>query len=243
MPKSIKRREFLINAGKYSLYSALAYQFGCTLSKVIEDQQEPEEREQKVEEGEPSVVPSSVAVIYGTRYGSTGDTAGWICEGIGTTAVPIDVETVFFPNIMLTYNYFVIGSGVWIDGVHPDLLDLLSTYTSEIEGRIIASFIVCGSDPGSLSGQERIRRYFEQLHRPLDRQPVFNRSFGGRVIVEQLTDKDRKALIHFYRKYLDRELESWDRTDPEAARLFGSDLETSRLSAALSPRIYADKNG
>jgi menaquinone-dependent protoporphyrinogen IX oxidase len=243
MPKSINRRAFLIGAGKYSLYSALAFQFGCTVSKVIEGKQEVEEGEQQVEEREPTVVPSSVAVLYGTRYGSTGDTADWICEGIGTTAVPIDVETVFFPNIMHEYDYFVIGSGVWIDGVHPGLLDLLSSYTTEIEGRIIASFIVCGTDPGSLSGQERIRRYFEQLHKPLDHQPVFNRSFGGRVIVEQLTEADKEALVKFYRKYLDRELESWDRTDPDAARLFGSDLKTSRLSTALSPRIYADKNG
>lgn len=236
MQKKINRRQFLIETGKYSFYSAIAFQFGCNVSKIIE-------REPQVEEVEPPVAPGPVAVLYGTRYGSTGDTADWICEGIGATAEPIDVETVFFPNIMSEFDYFVIGSGVWIDGVHPELLDLLSTYTSEIEGRIIASFIVCGTDPGSLSGQERIRRYFEQLHQPLDRQPVFNRSFGGRVIVEQLTDKDREALVMFYRKYLDRELESWDRTDPDIARLFGGDLKTSRLSTALSPRIYADKDG
>ncbi len=60
------------------------------------------------------------------------------------------------------------------------------------------------------------------------------------MIVEQLTEEDREALIHFYRKYLNRELESWDRTDPDVARLFGSDLRTSRLSRAT--QVRADKS-
>ncbi len=145
MPDKFNRREFLIRAGKYSVYSALALNFGCTVSKVIESEPEIIETE-----------PKSVAVLYGTKYGSTGDTARWICEGIGNTSVPIDVETAFFPNIISQYDYFVIGSGVWTDGVHPELLDLLSMYKADVEGRIIASFIVCGTYPGTLSGKERI---------------------------------------------------------------------------------------
>jgi menaquinone-dependent protoporphyrinogen oxidase len=225
MTDNFNRREFLIRAGKYSVYSALAFNFGCTVSQVIESEPEIIEIESK-----------SIAVIYGTKYGSTGDTARWICEGIGETSALIDVESVFFPNIISEYDYFVIGSGVWIDGVHPELLDLLSTYKTEVEGRIIASFIVCGTAPGTLSGQERIRGYFEQLHQPLVRQPVFNKSFGGRVIVEQLTEEDREALVHFYRKYLSRELESWDRTDPDIARLFGSDTESTIVNRSTQTK-------
>ncbi len=207
----IDRREFLSIAGRYSLYSAMAFGFGCTVSKVVDDTRR-------------------VAIIYGSKYGATGDTAHWIREGIGKGAVAFDIDAISPSRIISNYDLFLIGSGIWMDGVHPRMIELLDENAMEMEKRIIASFIVCLTDPSTVQGRERITGYFEQFHDKLESQPVFNRAFGGRVVIDQLTPEDRIELVEFYRKYLNAELRDWDRTDPEGARGFGNEMNVSFIN-------------
>jgi len=84
--------------------------------------------------------------------------------------------------------------------------------------------MVCGSQDSTEGGRRRIKRYLKQINGPLGYEPALSRSFGGRVIVEQLTREDREALTMFYRKYLKQELSSWDRTDRQKALQFGKEL-------------------
>jgi menaquinone-dependent protoporphyrinogen oxidase len=55
-------------------------------------------------------------------------------------------------------------------------------------------------------------------------KPKINKYFGGRMTIEKLSDKDRKLLDNFYTKVLKKKFENWDRTNPELAKKFGSDL-------------------
>jgi hypothetical protein len=44
------------------------------------------------------------------------------------------------------------------------------------------------------------------------------------LIIEKLSEKDRKLLDNFYNKILKKEFKSWDRTKPEIAEEFGVEL-------------------
>ena len=199
------RRDFLLTAG-ITLALASAYSFGNSIKLLIEDKSE------------------KVALVYGTRYGATEDTAKWIAKGIDSNVDVLNIETIDFDKTIHKYDKFIIGSGIWIDGAHKRLMELLSTYTEQIQPKIIASFIVCGTIGEDDAGKVRIEGYFERFHKPLDVKPALKKHFGGRMIIEKLSDKDRKLLDNFYRKVLKKAFVSWDRTQPEMAEKFGNEF-------------------
>jgi len=204
----MNRRDFLVSTG-IILLSADAYSFGNSLKPLSEGKSE------------------KIALVYGTRYGATEDTAKWIAMGIGSNVDVLNIETVDLDEIIDEYDKFIIGSGIWIDGAHKRLMELLSTHTEQIQPKIIASFIVCGTTGENDAGRTRIEGYFERFHKPLDVKPVLKRHFGGRMIIDKLSEKDRKLLDNFYRNVLKKEFVSWDRTKPENAEKFGIELFAS----------------
>jgi len=199
------RRDFLLSTG-IILVSASAYSFGNSIKTLIEDKSE------------------KVALVYGTRYGATEDTAKWVAKGIGSNVDVLNIETIDFAETIEKYDKFIIGSGIWIDGAHKRLMELLTTYKEQIQSKIIASFIVCGTTGEDDAGKVRIEGYFERFHKPLEIKPSMKRHFGGRMIIDKLTEKDRKLLDNFYRNVLKKEFVSWDRTKPKDAEKFGTEL-------------------
>ena len=199
------RRDFLLTTG-IVLLSASAYSFGNSIKPLIDGRYE------------------KIALIYGTRYGATEDTAKWITKGIGSSVDILNIETLDFKETMTKYDKFIIGSGIWIDGAHKRLMELLSTHTEEMQSKIIASFIVCGTTGVDEAGKVRIEGYFERFHKPLKVKPEMKKHFGGRMIIEKLSEKDRKLLDNFYNNVLKKEFKSWDRTKPEIAEKFGVEL-------------------
>jgi len=202
------RRDFLLAIG-IAFASVSAYSFGNSIKPLIEGKSE------------------KIALVYGTRYGATEDTAKWIVKGIGSNVDLLNIETINFDETMHMYDKFIIGSGIWIDGAHKRLMEFLSTYTEQIQPKIIASFIVCGTTGEDEAGKARIEGYFERFHKPLDVKPVLKRHFGGRMIIEKLSEKDRKLLDNFYRNVLKKEFINWDRTKPEISEKFGVDILAS----------------
>jgi len=196
------RRDFLLTLG-ITLVSASAYSFGENIKEEIQKS-------------------DKIALIYGTRYGATEDTAKWIAKGAGASVEVLNIETINFEETLKKYDKFIIGSGIWIDGAHKRLTELLSTHTKEIESKIIASFIVCGTTGEDEAGKGRIEGYFERFHKPLTLKPERKRYFGGRMVIEKLSEKDRKLLDNFYNKILKKEFVSWDRTQPKQAEKFGT---------------------
>jgi len=199
------RRNFLRSTGMIFL-SASAYSFGNDIKLHLENKSE------------------KIALLYGTRYGATEDTAKWVAKGMGSHVDVLDIETIDFDETLKKYNYFVVGSGIWIDGAHKRLMELFSRHKEQIESKIIASFIVCGTTGEDDAGVGRIEGYFERFHKPLDVKPSLKRHFGGRMSIEKLSEKDRKLLDNFYRNVLKKEFVSWDRTKPKDAEKFGSEL-------------------
>jgi len=206
------RRDFLLTLG-ITLVSASAYSFGNSIKPLIDGKSE------------------KIALIYGTRYGATEDTAKWIVKGIDSSVDILNIENINFDETLDKYDKFIIGSGIWIDGAHKRLMEFLSTNTEEIQSKIIASFIVCGTTGEDEAGKSRIEGYFEHFHKPFAVKPKIKKHFGGRMIIEKLSEKDRKLLDNFYRKVLKKEFISWDRTKPEIAEKFGSELFNKTLSA------------
>ncbi len=201
------RREFLARAGRYSSLSLMALFFGCDVAQITRDEHE------------------RTALVYATKYGATKETAGWIRNGLAFPVDLVDIEQVSFADLLDGYDRFIVGSGVWTGGVHKRVLEFLETGSERLNGKVTATFIVCGTDGSKESGKKRIDGYFRTLHTSLETKPALSRSFGGRVIVEQLTEEDREALTRFYRMYLHRELKSWDRTEPSTAEYFGAELK------------------
>ena len=198
----MNRRDFLLNLGVV-FASASAYSFGNSIKPLIEN------------------LSDKVALIYGTRYGATQDNAEWIAKGIGSQVDILNVEDIDFAETLKKYDKFIIGSGIWVDGAHKRLMELLSAHTPQIEPKIIASFIVCGTTGEDDAGRSRIEGYFERFHKPLNLKPTLKKHLGGRMTIEKLSENDRKLLDNFYNNVLKREFKSWDRTDPEEAGKFG----------------------
>lgn len=201
------RREFLARAGRYSSLSLMAMFFGCDIA------------------GMSGGTDQRTALVYASRYGATRETAGWVREGFDLPLDLVDIEQASFNGLFDGYDRFIIGSGVWIGGVHKKVLEFLETGHERLKGKIAATFIVCGTDARTESGKKGVEGYFRTLHSSLEKKPALSRSFGGRIIVEQLTEEDREALTRFYRMYLHQELKSWDRTDPSTAEDFGAGLK------------------
>jgi len=200
----MNRRIFLDYSGKLTLVSLAAFNFGCSL--------------------QPHIDSDKTALIYGTRYGATKDTAEWIIAGSGKKVDLLNIESLDFKQTMKEYDKFIIGSGIWIDGPHKRLIELLDTHKEAIQKKLIASFIICGTTGEDEAGQKRIEGYFERFYKPLDVKPPLQAYFGGRMTISQLTETDRKLLDHFYTNVLKKPFVSWDRTEPEEARRFGSEI-------------------
>lgn len=209
----MERRNFLLHMG-IAIASASAYSFGNSIKALM------------------NTDTDKIALIYGTRYGATEDTAAWIVRGMGGGADIINIETISFDETVKKYDKFIIGSGIWIDGAHKQLLELLMTHKEEIQPKILASFIVCGTTGEDEAGRKRIMGYFDRLHKPLDVKPALRAHFGGRMIIEKLTEKDRKLLDNFYHNILNKEFVSWDRTSPEKAEKFAGMIQTAAKPAA-----------
>ncbi|PHS38367.1 MAG: hypothetical protein COB07_08755 [Sulfurovum sp.] len=199
------RRDFLLASG-IMLVSASAYSFGESMKPLIGAKSE------------------KVALIYGTRYGATEDTAQWIAKGMDSNVDVLNVETIDLDETVSKYDKIIIGSGIWIDGAHKRLMELLSTHKKKIQPKIIASFIVCGTTGEDEAGKLRIEGYFKRFHEPLTVKPKIQRHFGGRMLIDKLSEKDRKILDNFYTNVLKKEFVSWDRTQPEEAEKFGKEF-------------------
>jgi menaquinone-dependent protoporphyrinogen oxidase len=192
---NIKRRDFFKLSSNALLISVVAFNFGCSINPLVEDKNK------------------KIALIYATRYGATKDTAEWIAKGVDRDIDLLNIENISVAQTLKKYDLFIIGSGIWIDGVHKDILSLLKSYNNDLKDKIVASFIVCGTTNKDVAGEARIAQYFNKFHASLDAKPSLNQHFGGRMIIDKLNKKDKK--------FLKRDFINWDRTEPEKAREFG----------------------
>ena len=197
------RRTFLKHSSYLLLSASAAINFGCAVSPMLDEETD------------------RVALLYGTRYGATKDTAEWVRKGITAKVDLLDIETVDFEATAKRYDKFIIGSGIWVDGAHKKLIEFMNSQKAQIEGKVVAAFIVCGTTGEKESGRARLEIYFERFLAPLEQKPQMQAHLGGRLVIEKLSEKDRKLLEKFYRNVVKKPFTSWDRTDPAKAQEFG----------------------
>lgn len=172
-------------------------------------------------------------ILYATRYGATYDAAKWIRQGIGTTTRLLSISDPDVSSHMQESDYLIVGSGIWTEGVHKGLTQVLDSTSEEIRRRVIASFVVCGTRPNSIVRKNRIAGYLQQINQHLENQPVFSEGFGGRLIFDQLSKPDRISIGKFYERIKREKTDwNWDRTDKNSTIEFGkmiNDYETKFL--------------
>lgn len=210
---TLSRRDFLIRTVRYSSVALSAFLFGVDLAAAY-----GRERDR------------STAILYATRYGATRETAGWIRDGMASKPDLVDIESISVEEALGRYERFIVGSGIWIGGVHAKVLEFFEAGQAQLEESLSATFIVCGSANGTTAGKRHVQRYFSAMHAPLVAEPPASEAFGGRLAVDKLSDEDLIALNKFYRSVLHKEMSDWDLTDPDQAKRFGIELSQKRLA-------------
>lgn len=158
-------------------------------------------------DGKPTVI------LYGSRYGSTEQTARWIAEGMGGQA---DLRPVAEAGDLKAYTSIVLGSGIYYDLLHQDMAAFLAAHKAEIADRVVALFVVCGACP-------EYTGYLDTFAQALGRKPALGQSFAGWLKKERLSREDSNGLEEYY-KSVNRPFENWDRTSRESAVAFGAEI-------------------
>jgi len=155
-----------------------------------------------------------VAVIYGSRYGSTAQTAEWIAEGMQGKAVVVAAKDA---GDLAGYKKLVLGSGIYGDLLHADMATFLEKRGSEVKDRVIALFVVCGAPA------EYAKGYLEMFAAKCGAAPLLAQAFPGWLKKELLSPEDFKGLEGYYQS-IGQPFTNWDKTDKAKCLEFGREI-------------------
>jgi len=159
-----------------------------------------------------------VAVIYGSRYGSTAQTAKWIAEGIGKNAQAISAKEA---KDLKAYQSIVLGTGIYGGKPQEDLAVLLAQSKEAIKDKVIAVFVVCGAP------SPEDQQYLNQLIALSGAQPtVLSKGFRGWQKKELLSTGDRSVLEKYYQR-IGKPFENYDHTDRAQSIAFGQEINST----------------
>jgi menaquinone-dependent protoporphyrinogen IX oxidase len=156
----------------------------------------------------------TVAIIYGSRYGSTAQTAEWIAEGMAGQAAVISAKDA---GDFSGYEKVILGSGIYNDQLQADMAAFLEKRGAEVRDKIVALFVVCGMPPDQAGG------YLEMLAEKCKSKPMLMRAFNGWMKKELLSPEDFKGLEEYY-KGANYPFENYDRTDKAKCLGFGKEI-------------------
>ncbi len=163
------------------------------------------------------------AILFGTRYGSNRDAAIWISEGMGAIADVFDARE--NPDLS-SFDYLIVGSGIYGGRIAQPLESYLSQNVSSISSKIKAVFVVCGA-----GGSERASQYLDQLAKLCAANPSLKKSFSGRLTKRLLSPDDFKGLESFYQRG-NRPFEDYDNLQRKDCLQFGEDILKQFSTAA-----------
>nr|VFJ47680.1 MAG: menaquinone-dependent protoporphyrinogen oxidase [Candidatus Kentron sp. FM]VFJ63462.1 MAG: menaquinone-dependent protoporphyrinogen oxidase [Candidatus Kentron sp. FM]VFK12295.1 MAG: menaquinone-dependent protoporphyrinogen oxidase [Candidatus Kentron sp. FM] len=217
--QQLSRRNFLYESGKYSATTLLAFAFGAGIRRSV------------------AGTNGKIALVYATRYGATKDIAHWIAEGIHQPISVFDLAETDTRELVSKYDRVILGSPIFTGEPVQIMLDFMKKQAIHLDNKVVATFVVCGTRPNSEKNKQRIAGYLASLNEPLIGKPLLTAHFGGRMILDKLTDEHRESMRFFYKNILKRELVSWDRTDPEAAKRFGTSIRRHFSFAAKADKV------
>jgi len=174
----------------------LCFTFSCQKSEEVAEEQ------------------NNTVIIYGSSYGSTAQTAQWIAEGMEGKADVLDAKDAGDLN---AYRYIILGSGIYYDDLHEDMLNFFKANKEVIKEKIIAVFIVSGTPPSDAQA------YLDMFVRKCEAQNPLTRAFWGWLKRELLNPEDLKGVEDFYES-INQPFEDFDRTDKMSCLQFGKEI-------------------
>ena len=156
----------------------------------------------------------NTVIIYGSRYGSTSQTAKWIAEGMERKTDVFAAEDIGDLDV---YRYVILGSGIYYNDLHEDMLDFLKEDKNVIKDKVIAVFIVSGTPPSDAQA------YLDKFVDKCEAQNPLTRAFWGWLKRDLLSPEDLKGVEEFY-KTINQPFVEFDRTDESSCLQFGKEI-------------------
>jgi menaquinone-dependent protoporphyrinogen oxidase len=117
-----------------------------------------------------------------------------------------------------SFDYLVIGSGIYGGKIAQPLESFIKSNVSAISKKIQAVFVVCGG-----GGTERANQYLDQLAELCQARPLQKKSFPGRLTKRLLSPEDFKGLEEYYKRS-NRPFEDYDRLQRSDFLKFGEEI-------------------
>jgi len=172
---------------------------------------------------------SKCLVVFGSKYGSTAEVARAIAEGLDAEVVDVAGK----PDVS-EYDVIVIGSPIYAGDYLNSVTRFIRDNKNSLQDRKIGAFITAAADmeldPG-LTGEEDEELYTQQeyadgLAEMAGGERLAARGFGGRLVPDQLDERDYKTLSWFYRFLMHGELQGFDLLDLPEAQRWGEQLRS-----------------
>lgn len=166
-------------------------------------------------------------VVYGSKYGSTQEVAQAIADGLGADIANAETD----PDVR-PYNVVVIGSPIYGGDYLDSIKDFVRNNQPYLAKRKVATFITAAAEwtrsPGLTGEEDELlftqQEYADGLAKLAGGETLDSQGFGGRLVPEQLDEKDRNMLDWFYRFLMRRPLEGFDLIDLPSAYRWGEEL-------------------
>ena len=136
-------------------------------------------------------------IIYYSKYGSTREIAQNIGEKLGTDTIS-DIRELK----EITGDLIIIGSAIFTEVPHKEILRLLSDKEGKLKDKKVALFVVCLRKEYLKFGDKEAGGpvYLRKMEDALGRPPVASKIFGGRMIVAEMEEEDRKRTEAFSKR-------------------------------------------
>ena len=155
-----------------------------------------------------------MVIIYGSRYGSTAQTAAWIADGMAGKAMVISAKDA---GDLRGYEKVILGSGIYGDMLHADMIAFLEKRGEEVRSKLLALYVVCGTPP------DQARGYLDMFAAQCKATPLLLKAFSGWQKKELLSAEDLKGLEGYY-KSVNQPFENYDHTDKAKCLDFGKEI-------------------
>ena len=156
-----------------------------------------------------------VLIAYDTRYGTTGEIAHWLAEGL---AADCDVKVVAdVANV--DYDLIIVGSPMYTDEPLPSVVQFLHDHSSALSSKNVALFLVYDKLVAS-----KLDAYEQMIRKQAPPNVLAVGIFGGYIDIEKLTEHDRRTIEDFFSR-LGHRYEVLDSRDKEEVLRFAQRLK------------------
>ncbi len=168
-------------------------------------------------------IPNGI-LIFASRYGSTEEYACKIAGALDFSIARVqDLGSEHLKRLPES-KPVILGSPIYGPSVLPEMVDFLEMWATDLAKRIVGAFVVCGDDLWITEASEGGSRNLDKLTSLLLEEPPVTAVFSGRMIMDDLSEKDRVRILAFYDR-IGKEPLGFDRMDLDAVEPFVEKIE------------------